>query len=180
MRNWEIIDSEYAFKCPWINVRRDRVRMPTGVEIPDFYVSELPDWVNVIAITKDGRFVIEEQYRHGIQRVCFELCAGDVDRGEEPLAAARRELLEETGYSGGAWTYLGAFAPNASGADNICHSFLAEGVEKMADQHLEKTEDISVRLISEKEMMKLLQNDQIPEGVMAAPLWKYFANKNNR
>lgn len=56
--------------------------MPSGLEIPDFYVEELPDWVNVIAITKDGLFVIEEQYRHGIQKVCFELPAGELEPGE--------------------------------------------------------------------------------------------------
>lgn len=175
--NWEILDSEYAFKCPWINVRKDHVRMPSGVEIPDFYVSELPDWVNVIAITKDNKFVIEEQYRHGIRQVCYELCAGEVKQGEDPLAAAQRELLEETGYAGGEWSYVGSYAPNASGADNFCHSFMAIGVEKQKEQQLEKTEDIIVHLMTEHELKDILSNNQIPEGVMAAPLWKYFANK---
>ena len=175
--NWEIIDSEYAFKCPWINVRKDHVRMPSGVEIPDFYVSELPDWVNVIAITKDNLYIIEEQYRHGIKQVCFELCAGEIDRGEDPLLAAKRELLEETGFEGGTWKYLGAYVPNASGATSTCHSYLATGVEKIQHQTLEATEDIKVHLVSKEELMTLLLNNQIPEGVMAAPLWRHFANK---
>lgn len=175
--NWKILDSTYSFKCPWINVRKDHVRMPSGVEIPDFYVSELPDWVNIIAITKEGQFVIEEQYRHGIQKVCYEICAGVVEPGEDTLVAAKRELLEETGYAGGQWSYLGSYAINASGANNVCHSYLAEGVEKQTDQQLEATEDIKVHLLSEKEVRTLLDNNQIPEGVMAAPLWKYYANK---
>jgi 8-oxo-dGTP pyrophosphatase MutT (NUDIX family) len=174
--NWIILDSEYAFKCPWINVRKDHVRMPSGVEIPDFYVSELPDWVNVIAITKDNRFVVEEQYRHGIGQVCFELCAGEVKQDEDPLLAAKRELQEETGYAGGEWSYVGTYAPNASGANNFCHSFLAMGVEKQKEQQLERTEEIKVHLVTEQELKGLLMKNQIPEGVMAAPLWKYFAN----
>lgn len=151
--------------------------MPTGVEIPDFYISELPDWVNVIAITKDGKYVIEEQYRHGLQRTCLELCAGDVEPGEDPLFAAQRELLEETGYAGGKWSSLGSYAPNASGANNLCHSFLAEGVTLQQAQNLERTEDIKIILFSENELKDALMNNLIPEGVMAAPLWKYFANK---
>ena len=175
--NWETLDSEYEFKCPWISIRKDHVRMPSGIEIPDFYVSELPDWVNVIAITKEGQFIIEEQYRHGIQKICYEICAGEVESGEDPLITAKRELLEETGYSGGIWTYLGAYAPNASGANNICHSFLAEGVVKQQEQKLEETEEIRIHLVSEQELRTLLEGNQIPEGVMAAPLWKYFASK---
>ena len=52
--------------------------------VPDFYITEAPDWVNVIAITKEGEFIVEEQYRHGVQKVYFELCAGMVDEGETP------------------------------------------------------------------------------------------------
>lgn len=175
--NWEILESEHVFQTPWISVRKEHVRMPSGVEISDFYVSELPDWANIISITKEGKFIIEKQYRHGIRQVCFELCAGVVEPGENPLAAAQRELLEETGYAGGEWLYLGSYAINSSGANNYCHSYLAQGVELQAERHLETTEDIELLLLEEKEVKELLQNNKIPEGVMAAPLWKYFANK---
>jgi 8-oxo-dGTP pyrophosphatase MutT (NUDIX family) len=154
--------------------------LPSGTEIPDFYISELPDWVNIIAITKDNRFLVEEQYRHGIQQVCYELPAGDVEPGEDPLSAAKRELEEETGYSGGEWLFNGTFVPNASGAINRCHSFIAKNVEKRGEQQLEITEDIKIHLLSEEEIKTVLNNGLMPEGVMAAPLWKYFANNNNQ
>ena len=176
MMDWQILSSSYPFVCPWLKVRMDHVRMPSGVEIPDFYVTELPDWVNVIAITADGKFIIEEQYRHGLRRVCFELCAGVVNHDETPLDAAKRELLEETGYGGGKWTAFGTYAPNASGTDNVSHAFLATGVEQRQSQALDATEDIHVHLVDEHELKTMMLDGRIAEAAMLAPLWRYFVN----
>ena len=105
-RKWEIIESEYLIRRPWLTARRDRVKLPTGVEIPEYYILEYPDWVNVIAITKEGKFVLVRQYRHGIKETRYEICAGVCETGEEPLLSAQRELYEETGYGNGNWTKL--------------------------------------------------------------------------
>lgn len=70
-RKWEIIESEYLIRRPWLTARRDRVKLPTGVEIPEYYILEYPDWVNVIAITKEGKFVLVRQYRHGIKETRY-------------------------------------------------------------------------------------------------------------
>ena len=72
-RKWEIIESEYLIRRPWLTARRDRVKLPTGVEIPEYYILEYPDWVNVIAITKEGKFVLVRQYRHGIKETRYIL-----------------------------------------------------------------------------------------------------------
>ena len=148
--------------------------MPSGLEILDFYVEELPDWANVIAITKEGLFVMEEQYRHGIQKVCFELPAGELKPEEEPLQAAKRELEEETGYTGGVWVPFGTSVPNSSGCNNICHSFLAMGVEQTTAPKLESTEDIKIHLVTREEIKEMLLDGRIAEGVMQAPLWRYL------
>ncbi len=153
------------------------MRLPNGTEIPDFYVTEAPDWVNVIAITTDGKFIVEEQYRHGIQKICFELCAGMVDEGETPLRTAKRELLEETGYSGCNWTAFGMSVPNASGSTTRCYHFLATDVERIQGPKLEQTEDIKIHLLTEQELKQLMLDGRIAEAVMLAPLWRYFANK---
>lgn len=151
--------------------------MPNGITIPDFYITEAPDWVNVIAITKEGKFIIEEQYRHGIQKVCFELCAGMVDEGETPMEAAKRELLEETGYSGDNWTSFGMSVPDASGSNIKCYHFLATGVERVQTPNPEKTEDIKIHLLTEQELKQIMLDGRIVEAVMLAPLWRYYANK---
>ncbi len=173
--NWQILDSSYTFTCPWLKVRKDVVKLPNGVVVLDFYVTEAPDWVNVIAITTDGKFIIEEQYRHGVQRICFELPAGEVEQGEDPLIAAKRELKEETGYTGGDWKAFGISVPNASGCTNICHSFLAIGVERTAELKWEPTEDIKIYLVTREEIKEMLSDGRISEGVMQAPLWRYLS-----
>ena len=63
-KNWEILNSEYVIRRPWLTARKDKVRMPNGVVNNEHWVLEYPEWVNVIAITRDGRFVMEYQYRH--------------------------------------------------------------------------------------------------------------------
>ena len=118
MMKWEILSSDYLLKSKWLTVRKDYVRMPSGIEMDDYYVLEYPDWINVIAITEDGKFVIERQYRHGTQSVDYELCAGTIEDGETPIDAAKRELFEETGYKGGEWTLYCESCPNPAAMTN--------------------------------------------------------------
>ena len=81
-KNWSIVKSEYLFNRPWLTVRKDCVRLPDGRENPEFYVLEYPDWVNVIAITEDGKYIMEKQYRHGLGITEYELCAGVIEQGD--------------------------------------------------------------------------------------------------
>lgn len=174
-RQWTIVESEYLIRRPWLTARRDHVRLPNGAENPEYYVLEYPDWVNVLALTRDGRFLMERQYRHGLQLTCYEICAGVCEAGETPLEAARRELMEETGYGGGTWEPWMDLSANPSTMNNLCHCFLAKDVEPLSEQHLEATEDISLELLTVDEVRTLLKTGQIKQALMAAPLWKYFA-----
>ena len=174
-RKWETIDSRYIIERPWLTARCDHVKLPTGAEIPEYYVLEYPDWVNVIALTKEGKFVMVRQYRHGLQETRYELCAGVCEEGEDPMEAAKRELYEETGYTGGQWKLWMTVSANASTMTNLTHCYLATGVERITGQHLEDTEDLSVHLLTKKEVKRLLQTDEVRQSLMAAPLWKYFA-----
>lgn len=178
-KKWETLHSEYLFKEPWLTARRDHVRLPSGQEIKDYYVLEYPDWVNTVAITKEGKFVMVRQYRHGLGETRFELCAGVCEPNESPLQAAQRELLEETGYGRGHWTPLMTLSGNTSTTNNLTHCFLALDVEPVSEQHLEPTEDISVHLLTEEEVRQLLYRDGLRQALMAAPLWKYFVIKEH-
>lgn len=175
-QKWDIIKSEYFIRRPWLTARKDHVRLPDGRENPEHWVLEYPDWVNVIAITDDGQFVFERQYRHALGTINYEICAGVIEEGEEPLDAAKRELMEETGFGGGTWTKLMEIGQNPSCCNNLTHCYLAEGVTRLGDQDLDSTEDISVYLLSREEVWELMQTDQLKQALMVAPLWKYFAS----
>lgn len=174
---WRLVNSEYLIRRPWLTARRDTVELPDGRINDEFYILEYPTWVNVIAIDKDGRFVMVEQFRHGLGEVYTELCAGVAEEGEEPVDAAKRELLEETGYTGGTWILLNKISQNPSTCTNYTYCFLAEGVEKTDSQHLDATEDVNVKLLSEQEVLDMLKNDEIKQSLMATPLWHYFYKK---
>lgn len=172
---WKILGSRYIIKRPWLTARCDRVQLPSGVIHDEHYVLEYPAWVNVIAITTDGRFVMENQYRHGLREYNYEIPAGVCEEGETPLEAAKRELYEETGYGGGQWTPFMTICGNPSVTNNLSYSFIATGVEPVSTQHLEATEDIEVVLMTADELRELLLSDTMRQALMLAPLWKYFA-----
>ncbi|WP_029903754.1 NUDIX hydrolase [Prevotella sp. 10(H)] len=175
---WKVLKSDYVVKEPWLTVRREHVQLPNGNEIPDYYLLDYPDWVNVIAITKDQKFILVRQYRHGLGYTSMELCAGVAEK-EDPslMVSAQRELLEETGYGNGNWSLFAELSVNPGTHTNMTYCFLATDVEKLAEQNLEATEDISVHLLTIDEVIELLRNDGIKQSVQAAPLWKYIGEK---
>ena len=174
IKEWKVLESEYLVRQPWLTARRDRLELPDGRIIPEYYVLEYPDWVNVIAITKDGQFVMERQYRHAARKISLELPCGVMEEGETPLEAAQRELLEETGFGGGQWKKLMELSPNPSAMSNMTHCFLAIGVEKIAEQHLDETEELSVLFMTKEEVKRMLNENQICQALMVAPLYKYI------
>lgn len=176
---YSTLSSEYLFSRPWLTVRKDAISLPDGRVNPEYYVLEYPDWINVIAITADGRFVMERQYRHGLGVMSLEICAGVIEPGETPLEAARRELMEETGFGGGTWEETMILSANPSTTSNLVHCFIARGVEQTGEQHLDPTECIDTVLMSRGEVYEALSNGTIVQALMAAPLWSMFATECN-
>ena len=87
---WKTVSSKYLFRRPWLTVRCEDMLLPNGNHIPEYYILEYPDWVNTIAITKDGQFVFVRQYRPGIERTCYELCAEHSYQSDLLLSCHRR------------------------------------------------------------------------------------------
>lgn len=179
IKKWKTLSTEYLFRRPWLTARRDCVQLPSGKIHDEYYILEYPTWINVIALTEDGDFVMVSQYRHGIGEIMTELVAGVAEKGEEPLEAARRELMEETGFGGGEWSLFTKICANPGSMNNFSYSFIAKGVHKVSEQHLDDTEDVEVVIMKREDVLDMLKRDEVKQSLMAAPLWKYFYFEKN-
>ena len=170
---WTLLNSLPHSEHRILRIRHDHYRFePSGAE-KDFVVLEFPDWVNVIPIADDGRVVLIRQYRHGISASTWEVPGGVIDPGEEPIHAAMRELLEETGYAAENVRPLGRVSPNPAIQGNWSYSFLAEGCKFTGARNLDPFEDIEVKLFSLAEIPKLIDREEICNSMVinAFALW---------
>ena len=135
-----------VFDHRWYRLRQDKVALPNGVVVDDYFVSLRPDIATVLPITAAGEVVFVRQYRHGIGQVLLELPAGTFEAGEDPLVAAQRELREETGYSADSWELISTVYNNPVKQNNRLHLFKAQPVKLVAEQQLDRTEDIEMVL----------------------------------
>jgi 8-oxo-dGTP pyrophosphatase MutT (NUDIX family) len=163
---WKILKSEYLFNDLWFTVRKDTCETPDGKIVSPYYVYEFPTWVTAVALTEDGKVILERQYRHGIGETNYEIpggCVDDTDKNYEEAIA--RELLEETGYTFTHYEYLGKTCANPSTNNNWMHMYLATGGKKVKEQELDHNEDIDIHLASLDELKQLLRDNQIIQSM---------------
>jgi ADP-ribose pyrophosphatase len=169
---WKTIKSEYLFKDLWFTVRKDSCERPDGKVVEPYYVYEFPEWVTAVAVTKEGKFIMERQYRHAAGLTMYEIPGGCVDETDGSLEEAiARELKEETGYSFDSFEYLGKVSANPSTNNNWMHMFIARGGERIADQELDHNEDIELHLMERQEVEELLRTNQIMQAMHATALF---------
>ena len=170
--NWERLRSEKLFETPYFVLRSDRLRLPDGVIKDPYYVIERPDAAIIFPLTKEGEVILVRQFRPPLERMELGLPAGLVEPGEKPEAAARRELLEETGYAGGEWESLGSLASSPSLKDNWAYLFLARGVEETSAPDPDEHELVEVVQVSVEDILGLIRGGQIvsSSGVAAIML----------
>lgn len=127
-------------------MRTDQCETPSGHCLEGYHVLEYPDWVNIVAITKDLKIVLVKQYRHGAKKIFTAVPSGTVDGKENPKKTARRELEEETGYVAEALIHVGSYFVNPATQTNRCHTFFAPFVKKSGKRKDDPTEEIEVSL----------------------------------
>jgi 8-oxo-dGTP pyrophosphatase MutT (NUDIX family) len=169
---WKRLRSERLLETPYFALRSDRLRLPGGAVKDPYYVVERPDAAIIFPLTGEGEVVLVRQYRPPLERMELGLPAGLVEEGEKPEDAARRELLEETGYSGDQWEPLGSLASSPSLKDNWAYLFLARGVDESAPPDPDEHELVEVVRVPVGDLTGLIRSGEIvsSSGVAAIML----------
>ena len=159
---WKTLKSELVFNHRWYKLRRDHVELPTGQVLDDYFVSVRPHVVLTFPVTADNQVVFVRQYKHAAGQILLELPGGVVDADEtSTLAAARRELREETGYDTEQLESLLEVIDNPTKDTNSISFFLARNVHHVAEQNLDETENIEVVLVPLAEVESYILRGEI-------------------
>lgn len=174
VRRWEKIGSKPVGDFRVFTIRSDLKVSPRTGRAHDFYVIESVDWVNVIALTTDGKIVMISQYRHGSDTVELEIPGGMMDPGEDsPLEAGLRELREETGYEGSQAEVIGQIFPNPAIMNNVCYTVLVRNCELKHTPELDHGEDLATGLISVEDIPGLITSGRIGHSLVVVALYHF-------
>jgi 8-oxo-dGTP pyrophosphatase MutT (NUDIX family) len=165
---WTVENRRTVIDDRFLRVHADRVRTGTGQVLDPFWMVEGWHWACVVPVLPDGRIVCVRQYRHAAGRIACELPAGNLDPDENPVAAAARELAEETGYlASGPFHPLGTLWPEPARSTNRASGFLVAVRPDPGATALDHGEDLAVELRTWAELLDPLQ-DQLIHGVQVA------------
>ena len=203
MKPWKLLSTEYLVNAPWLKVAKEKCELSNGKVIDDFYTLWQPDWVLILARTKEGKWVMTEQYRHGTGKIALEFPAGIIDKGETPEQAALRELQEECGYNLDerrettfdhlalqrlcghghlqvgderrvfSSVYLGSFPVNPDRHRGKFHIVFIDGVVRAGTTSFDETEEIESFELSDEEVQAKMQNGEFTHPLQIAGYYKW-------
>lgn len=178
MREWKRAAAETLFRHRLFELRRESLESPDGAE-REALVLDAPRWVNVVALDADDTVLLVRQWRFGIAAPTLEI-PGGMAEGEEPLAAARRELLEETGHRAADWRQLGEVDPNPAFLTNRCTTFLATGLERVGEPEGDGEEEIRVERAARAALPGLVATGAIRHALVVAAFYLFELDRRSR
>jgi 8-oxo-dGTP pyrophosphatase MutT (NUDIX family) len=172
IKHWTVLQSRSLIKDRWVDLRTETCETATGRVVEPYYVLTYPDWVVVVAITPERKMVLVRQYRHGVGKVLLEAPAGAMEESDgQPETAARRELLEETGYACERMELVSSLYANPSTQTNRVHAFLARDARLVREQALDPAEEgLTVELVDVDTVLAGLQDGLIGQSMHVAAI----------
>jgi ADP-ribose pyrophosphatase len=162
MKPWEIISRREVFDAsPFLTLHRETLRLENGDIVDDYYTIDQQDFVVIFAVVNLGEILGIRHYKHGVKRINLGLPAGYIENGEEPLFAAKRELMEETGYAANIWKQLGSFVVDGYRGCGHIHVFFAADIAKERDPNPDDLETILLEKIPLNQLPKVLANGEV-------------------
>ncbi len=173
---WLVKTQEYLLERWWMRLRRDHVVLPNGVELEEYHVLEMPDWVCIICPVKshvgEPAIVLVRQFRHAVDRVSLELPAGAIEPDESVLDAAQRELVEETGYRAENFVPMGKLYADPSRITNAGHIVVAQGAVQVEDPKPDPSEELEVVVVPIRELDGLIASGELAHATHVAAILK--------
>lgn len=168
---WSVTTSKTVLEDQWIKVRADECITADGVEITPYYVFDYPDWVNMVVVNDQDQILITEQYRHGAGKVLSELPCGTQDKSDkDPHEAAKRELLEETGYAGD-FVLAGKTHPNSASQTNTIHVFLVTNPTRQEEPQYDPKEVMNYEFIDIERVYDLIDKSKFQQALHISSLF---------
>jgi 8-oxo-dGTP pyrophosphatase MutT (NUDIX family) len=161
LRPWRVVSSEYRIDTKFLRLRADRVELPSGVIVDEYFVRESRGFCVIFALTADNDVLLVRQYKHGAAQIVTELPAGMIDPDESPAACAARELAEETGYTGTPPEFVRTFLADPTNATAHFHLFIVRDAVCTRAQQCDVTEDIEVGSASLDEVRAMALDGRI-------------------
>lgn len=174
IKPWEKVRTKPAGDFRIFTIRTDTKISPRTGHEHDVFVIDSVNWVNVIAVTRDEKLVMVEQFRHGSNTVELEIPGGMMDAADaSPVATGVRELREETGYEGENARLLGRILPNPAIMSNVCYTILVENCKYVSEVEFDHGEDLMTKLAPVREIPQLVAEGKIQHSLVVVALYYY-------
>ena len=159
---WKVGKTERLIENRWLKVRKEKVALPNGLIIDDFYTVTIPNAAAIVALDTEGNIILKKEYKHATKEDLIEVPAGMFEPNEtDGLAVAKRELLEETGYESDCGEYFGDTIESSSKLTNRMHIYFAQSCRKVAGLHLDTTEVLESVIVPLEESIEMVMRNEI-------------------